>query len=212
MKLKDIESKLKNEQKEKNIPDVLQRAKKAPINRLLDGQTPLKAFDKQTAVRLLWCAMLLLVTAVLAIWAIAMIPDGGQEKMPMAYVAVSVTSEGENAEFGIVVEDYERVAVFVREKQNGALVFEDLNKAGYGMQSAIKEVYTAKEGDRITICVIASNIPDGFVSTLKDAFSEEGVQVETSKNDSKTLRALQSLTGEESDNPDVLINKYLEKF
>ena len=54
MKLKDIEKGLKSEQNSQQVPDVLQRAKKAPINRLLDGQTPLKAFDKQTAVRLLW--------------------------------------------------------------------------------------------------------------------------------------------------------------
>ena len=212
MKIKDIESKLKNEQKSQNIPDVLQRAKKAPINRLLDGQTPLRAFDKQTAVRLLWCAMFLLVAAVLAIWAGVTIPDGGQEKASLAYVRVVVVSEGETAEYGIVTEDFERVATLVQEKQNDTLVCRNLQKKGYDVEDALREVYQPKKGDRITICVVANTVPTGFVDGVKAVFSSEGVEVSTTENDSETVASLRSLTGDDGSDVDALIKKYLEKF
>ena len=44
MKLKDIEKSLKKEHDGAKVPDVMRRAQKAPINRLLDGQRPLKAY------------------------------------------------------------------------------------------------------------------------------------------------------------------------
>ena len=204
MKIKDIESKLKNEQKSQNIPDVLQRAKKAPINRLLDGQTPLRAFDKQTAVRLLWCAMFLLVAAVLAIWAGATIPDGGQGKASLAYVRIIVVSEDETTEYGIVTEDFERVAALVQEKQNDTLVCQNLQKNGYNVEP--------KEGDRITICVVSNTVPNGFVDGVKAAFSADGIEVSTSENDSATIATLRSLVGDDRADVDTLIKKYLEKF
>lgn len=212
MKIKDIESKLKSEQKSQNIPDVLQRAKKAPINRLLDGQTPLRAFDKQTAVRLLWCAMFLLVAAVLAIWAGATIPDGGQGKASLAYVRIIVVSEGETTEYGIVTEDFERVAALVQEKQNDTLVCQNLQKNGYNVEAALKEVYQPKEGDRITICVVSNTVPNGFIDGVKAAFSADGIEVSTSENDSATIATLRSLVGDDSADVDTLIKKYLEKF
>lgn len=212
MKIKDIESKLKNEQKSQDIPDVLQRAKMAPINRLLDGQAPLRAFDKQTAVRLLWCAMFLLVAAVLAIWAGATIPDGGQGKASLAYVKVVVISGDETTEYGIVTEDFERVATLVQEKQNDTLVCLNLQKRGYNIADALKEAYQPKEGDRITICVVANTVPNGFADGVKAAFSTDGVEIFTTENDSATIASLRSLTGEDGSDVDALINKYLEKF
>ena len=70
MKLKDIEKSLKREHDGTQVPDVMKRAQKAPINKLLDGQRPLRAFDKQTAVRVLWIVMALAVTALLCFGAL----------------------------------------------------------------------------------------------------------------------------------------------
>ena len=210
MRLKDIEGKLKSEHNSQTVPDVLQRAKKAPINKLLDGQTPLKAFDKHTAVRLLWCVMLLLVTAVLATFAIAMIPDGAKDEVAVCYVNVKVKSGGENVVYGIVVENYETVSVFVKEKQNQTVIAQNLQKRGYSLESAINDVYEQKEGDRITICVLGNDVSADFATVVKDMFSP--LAANTSVNDSSVLFELKDFLGSDKTDVRSLIDEYVTKF
>lgn len=210
MRLKDIEGQLKNEHNSQTVPDVLQRAKKAPINRLLDGQTPLKAFDKHTAVRLLWCAMLLLVAAVLATFAIAMIPDGAKEEVAVCYVNVKVESNGETVVYGIAVENYETVSVFVKERQNQTVIAQNLQKRGYSLDSAIKDVYEQKEGDRITICVLGKDVPADFANVVKDAFSP--LDAKTSVNDSTVIFELKEFLCSDKTDVGSLIDEYVTKF
>lgn len=210
MRLKDIEGKLKSEHNSQTVPDVLQRAKKAPINKLLDGQTPLKAFDKHTAVRLLWCVMLLLVTAVLATFAIAMIPDGAKDEVVVCYVNVKVESGGETVVYGIVVENYETVSVFVKEKQNQTVIAQNLQKRGYSLESAINDVYEQKEGDRITICVLGNEVSADFATVVKDMFSP--LAANTSVNDSSVLFELKDFLGSDKTDVRSLIDEYVTKF
>jgi len=210
MRIKDIEGKLKSEHNSQTVPDVLQRAKKAPINKLLDGQTPLKAFDKHTAVRLLWCAMLLLVTAVLATFAIAMIPDGANDEVAVCYINVKVESGDETVVYGIVVENYETVSVFVKERQNQTVIAQNLQKRGYSLQSAINDVYEQKEGDRITICALGKDVPADFANVVKDMFSP--VAANTSVNDSAVLFELKDFLGSDKTDVDSLVDEYVTKF
>ncbi len=210
MRLKDIEGKLKSEHNSQTVPDVLQRAKKAPINRLLDGQTPLKAFDKHTAVRLLWCVMLLLVTAVLATFAIAMIPDGAKDEVAVCYVNVKVESNGETVVYGIVVEKYETVSVFVEERQNQTVIAQNLQKRGYSLESAINDVYEQKEGDRITICVLGNNVSADFANAVKEMFSP--LAANTSVNNSAVLFELKDFLGSDKSDVGALIDEYVTKF
>lgn len=213
MKLKDIEKGLKSEQNSQQVPDVLQRAKKAPINRLLDGQTPLKAFDKQTAVRLLWCAMLLLVTAVFAIGAIALIPKGEREQVELCYVNIRIESEGEITTYGMVVEDCETVAVFVLEKQNTEVVARDMQKKGEYIENAINDVYQAKSGDKVSICVLCDN-DAGVLSTLvTSVFEGKGIDVKSTADTSQARADLKAFVGNADANDiDTLIDEYLAKF
>ena len=210
MRLKDIEGKLKSEHNSQTVPDVLQRAKKAPINKLLDGQTPLKAFDKHTAVRLLWCVMLLLVTAVLATFAIAMIPDGAKDEVAVCYVNVKVESGGETVVYGIVVENYETVSVFAKERQNQSVIAQNLQKRGYSLESAINDVYEQKEGDRITICVLGNDVSADFATVVKDMFSP--LAANTSVNDSSVLFELKDFLGSDKTDVRSLIDEYVTKF
>lgn len=210
MRLKDIEGKLKSEHNSQTVPDVLQRAKKAPINKLLDGQTPLKAFDKHTAVRLLWCVMLLLVTAVLATFAIAMIPDGAKDEVAVCYVNVKVESGGETVVYGIVVENYETVSEFVKERQNQTVIAQNLQKRGYSLDSAINDVYEQKEGDRITICVLGNDVSADFATVVKDMFSP--LAANTSVNDSTVLFELKDFLGSDKTDVRSLIDEYVTKF
>ena len=210
MRLKDIEGKLKSEHNSQTVPDVLQRAKKAPINKLLDGQTPLKAFDKHTAVRLLWCVMLLLVTAVLATFAIAMIPDGANDEVAVCYVNVKVESNGETVVYGIVVENYETVSVFVKERQNQTVIAQNLQKRGYSLKSAINDVYEQKEGDRITICVLGKDVSADFANVVKDMFSPYAANA--SVNDSVVIFELKDFLGSDKTDVRSLIDEYVTKF
>lgn len=213
MKLKDIEKGLKNEQNSQKVPDVLQRAKKAPINRLLDGQTPLKAFDKQTAVRLLWCVMLLLVTAVLAIGAIALMPKGEREQVELCYVNIRVESDGEITTYGMVVEDCETVAVFVLEKQNAEVVACDLQKKGDSVENAINDVYQAKSGDKVSICVLCDSDANILSTLVASVFEGEGIDVQTTVNTSQARADLKAFVGNvEANDIDMLIDEYLAKF
>lgn len=213
MKLKDIEKGLKNEQNSQKVPDVLQRAKKAPINRLLDGQTPLKAFDKQTAVRLLWCVMLLLVTAVLAIGAIALMPKGEREQVELCYVNIRIESEGEITTYGMVVEDCETVAVFVLEKQNAEVVARDLQKKGDSVENAINDVYQAKSGDKVSICVLCDGDASILSTLVASVFEGDGIDVKTTVNTSQARADLKAFVGNvEANDIDTLIDEYLAKF
>ena len=210
MRLKDIEGQLKNEHNSQAVPDVLQRAKKAPINKLLDGQAPLKAFDKHTAVRLLWCVMLLLVTAVLATFAIAMIPDGAKDEVAVCYVNVKGESGGETVVYGIVVENYETVSVFVKERQNQTVIAQNLQKRGYSLESAINDVYEQKEGDRITICVLGKDVSADFANVVKDMFSPYAAN--TSVNDSTVILELKDFLGSDETDVGALVDEYVTKF
>lgn len=212
MKLKDIEGKLKKEQNSQQVPDVLQRAKKAPINRLLDGQTPLRAFDKQTAVRLLWCAMLLLVATVLAIGAIALIPKGTRDQVELCYVNLKVECSGETTTYGMVVENGQTVAVFVKEKQNESVVLQNLNKKGDSVENAIKDVYQSKTLDKVSICVLCEKDAASMARVIASLFDGNAAVVEISQNSAQVVADIQGYIGDTTSSSAELINKYLAKF
>lgn len=213
MKLKDIEKSLKKEHDGAKVPDVMRRAQKAPINRLLDGQRPLKAFDKQTAVRVLWIVMALAVTALLCFGALGIMGNGGGDKVSCAYVRVSVENGGEITEYGIVIEGVQNVALFVSEKSGSTSPMKDLQKSGISLKNAITEVYQVKNGDKVSICVVSSNEDSTLESDLKDAFSSDGNSVTVlSHNDENVLASLKEYAKNESSDIDVVVCAYLEKY
>lgn len=213
MKLKDIEKSLKREHDGTQVPDVMKRAQKAPINKLLDGQRPLRAFDKQTAVRVLWIVMALAVTALLCFGALGIMGNGGGDKVSCAYVRVNVENGGEITEYGIVIDGVENVALFVLEKRNGVLIMQDENKSGYFVKNAINEVYQVKNGDKVSICVVGKNANTILEQDLKDAFSATGNEVEMlSANDSTVLSSLETYAQTSEKDIDAIINTYIEKY
>lgn len=212
MKLKDIEKSLKREHDGAQVPDVMKRAQKAPINKLLDGQRPLRAFDKQTAVRVLWIVMALAVTALLCFGALGIMGNGGGDKVPCAYVRVSVENDGEITEYGIVIDGVENVALFVLEKKDGVQM-QDLQMSGISLKNAIAEVYHVKNGDKVSICVVGKNANPILEQDLKDAFSANGNEVEMlSANDSTVLSSLETYAQTSEKDIDAIINTYIEKY
>ena len=211
MKLKDIEKSLKREHDGTQVPDVMKRAQKAPINKLLDGQRPLRAFDKQTAVRVLWIVMALAVTALLCFGALGIMGNGGGDKVSCAYVRVSVENDGEITEYGIVIDGVENVALFVLEKKDGVQM-QDLQMSGISLKNAIAEVYQVKNGDKVSICVVGKNANPILEQDLKDAFAN-GNEVEMlSANDSTVLSSLETYAQTSEKDIDAIINTYIEKY
>ncbi len=98
MKLKDIEKKLKNENSEVKVPDVCDRAQKAPINRLL---SPVRhVFEKKLAIKILGVCFILLIMAIftgITMWALP------NSESSAVYLNVSYTKDGIIIQEGYVV-------------------------------------------------------------------------------------------------------------
>lgn len=157
--------------------------------------------------------MLLLVTAVFAIGAIALIPKGEREQVELCYVNIRIESEGEITTYGMVVEDCETVAVFVLEKQNAEVVARDMQKKGDYVENAINDVYQAKRGDKVLICVLCNN-DAGVLSTLvTSVFEGKGIDVKSTADTSQARADLKAFVGNaEANDIDTLIDEYLAKF
>lgn len=194
MKLKDIEKSLKNEQGQIGVPDVLARAKKAPINRLLEGQTPLKAFNKSFASRLLWCATLLLVSVILCVAVYALLP---KKSGTVCYGYVSIRIENADCieRYGLVVKDDASIALVVKENGNESDLPKIVAVASEDINYAIKEFYTAKQGDKVSICVffdkteytraLVESVSVALDSCLLEIGVQNGVSVKNADNNAK---------------------------
>lgn len=218
MKIRDIKNNLKNEHDEKSVPDVFSRAKKAPINRLLTGEEPLRAFDKTTAVRLLWIALALLLVCALAFSALALMQDN-KPAPSQSYVRLSVESEGKTIVYGFVISD-ESVTVCTLERDGENTPFSNVGKQGENIKYAINEVYRVKNDDKVRVCVIgedrstALRLATALVSAIRDGM-QSGVEAEVSYavNDaSVTSELIALLSLEQNATADQIAKTYFEKF
>lgn len=218
MNFKDIKKSLKEEQENKRVPDVLSRAKRAPINRLLIGQSPLKAFDKTTTLRLLWTATALLLVAVLAFFAFAFLP--AKDSAPsQAYVRIEIEREGDEYIIGFVASN-DVVLLCVKETDASGEISQDLYRDGENLEYAINGVYQAKADDKVRVCVFCDDAQDAIdlARMIKESIQNllaDGVEigVETLINDNRVFEKWASYAGcvGEKDIEDV-IDKYLVKF
>ena len=113
----------------------------------------------------------------------------------------------------MVVEDCETVAVFVLEKQNAEVVARDMQKKGDYVENAINDVYQAKSGDKVSICVLCDN-DAGVLSTLvASVFEGKGIDVKSTADTSQARADLKAFVGNaEANDIDTLIDEYLAKF
>lgn len=82
MKYKDLETKIRTEADGIDVPNVYSRVRKAPINSLLDGEAPRKAFRKRLAVMLLVLTLAIFAVMSLTLFAFAFRPRS--DKAPPA--------------------------------------------------------------------------------------------------------------------------------
>lgn len=143
MKLKDIKKSLKNEQAKVKIPDVFERAKRAPVNKLLTGETPVQAFKKRLVMRTLTMVLVLLLAVAITLSAMWLAPD--RSPAASCYVRINVTSDGQTHTFAMVA--------------NGMIVGGYFEENGDGVKpklmqiSSISEFYQPKSNDKVAIYV-----------------------------------------------------------
>lgn len=161
MKIKDIESKLKREHESAKVPDMLSRVKKAPINKLLVGETPAQAFQKKLAVRLLVTTTALLIVAVFCFAAMLLFTERG-EIGARYYISLRVEKDGVVEEYGVVTSEG-LASVSCIDYQSG-------NKISY---RAIEAFYTLKSGDKVSISAIGEDPAkcSELVKSLRDELS-----------------------------------------
>lgn len=148
MKLKDLEKKLKKEHEQIRVPDVYSRAKLAPINRLLTGETPAQAFQKHLAIRLLFVVMVLLAVSLIALTAYGMNKNNSRGSVVSdAYCSVTVTNNGESVRYGLVFDSTKAVKYVVNESDR-TVINGDGNMT---LINAISALYVAKTGDEVVV-------------------------------------------------------------
>lgn len=218
MKIKDIKNNLKTEHDEKSVPDVFSRAKQAPINRLLTGEAPLRAFDKITAVRLLWIALALLLVCALAFSALALMQDN-KPAPTQSYVRFSVESDGKTTVYGFVISD-ESVTVCTLERDGEDTPYSNVGKQGENIKYAINEVYQVKNNDKVRVYVIgeerntALQLATAIVSAIRDGVQNgEVAEISYVVNDATVKSELITLLSLEGNaTADQIAKAYFEKF
>ncbi len=151
MKIKDIKDKLKQEEGQTKVPDVLERAKRAPINKLLTGETPLQAFSRTLAMRLLVFATLLLVVAIFSLMAMWLAPTHPAEQ-PYCYVSVTVLQGEEELHFGMIAKSDGNVYLCCKEKR-----WSFAEKPAPMAFSSISELYQLKIDDKVYVRTISDD-------------------------------------------------------
>lgn len=213
MRIKDIEKSLKKEHDSSSVPDVLKRAQKAPINRLLDGQRPLRAFDKNTTVRVLWTVLALALAALICLGTLGIMGDGDRAALYCNYLHVRVENGDESTEFGIVLGEDNGVVVCVKEKENGVFVGQNLNKGGYTLQNAIDDVYHPNTGDKVYVCAVGRGDLTELAQLVGEIIDDaDNTVVVLSQNDESVLASLKESTQSDSSDAGELVDAYLARY
>ncbi len=155
MKLKDIEKSIRKESDNVRVPDVYSTAKRAPINRLLTGETPIRAFEKKLATRLLAAVSVLLVVIAICMtvmWASRPAEQGTGQ----GYVSVRVDDGESEVRYSLVLSANGEVLYAAKESDNYTAM-ELVDVCGKKPENAVSQLYQAKSGDKVTICVYYAN-------------------------------------------------------
>lgn len=144
MKFRDIEKKLRREQDGVNVPDVYARVSGAPLNKLLEGETPARAFRKKMATGLLALTLVLFLVLAIGLSAMWLSPDRGKTA-PDCYASVSVENGGEITTVGVVFGG-RNILVCVIEGEVPIV----------SHSSQISDLIQPKSGDKVSIEIIST--------------------------------------------------------
>lgn len=153
MKLKDIKKNLKSEQDANRVPDVYASAKKAPLNKLLEGETPARAFQKSLAIRLLITVLLLFAAVGICLGALWVASSDNTE---MFEVRIVLVRESGNMSYLIYMKDSLDIAGVRIEMTDG----EASSNAAVKPCAHISDFIQPKNDDKVSISVISADVND----------------------------------------------------
>ncbi len=146
MKIKDIEKNLKKESEQVPVPDVLARAKRAPINRLLSD--PVHAFQRKMVMRILMFAFVIALVVVVGFAAIWLMPNTASEE-EYGYVRITVN---DSDIYGFVVNKAGTVSASITEMEAGLDAFvRNADVRGKSIIDAINALYHAVLDDNVVV-------------------------------------------------------------
>lgn len=218
MKLKDIEKNLKRENDVTSVPDVYARASKAPLNKLLTGETPARAFQKRLVMSLLIFVIFIFLTLAVGLSAIWLTPAKSPSS-PNCYVAITVSREDGNERIGVLMNGEKSISCIVAEMTAGVVNTEP--NVSHSLR--ISEFISAQSGDKVSVGVISADrtLANGVVKTLREelnlAYGEKDFEVAYSINLPSTRDELASYLRQcgyqtETGGADELIKAYAVLF
>lgn len=153
MKLKDIEKRLIREHNEVSVPDVCDKAKKTPINRLLSP--PQRAFAKKFAERMLMASFVLLLVTIFALIVLWSMPNSASPKQAV-FACLVVNAEGHTHTIGLFMQDDKVIVATVIE--DTSYTYTAMSQyASQDVESAIKAVYDINLIDNVRVCAISDD-------------------------------------------------------
>lgn len=167
MKFKDIEKSLKREHDDKRVPDVCARAKKAPLNKLLTGETPIRAFQKRFAIMMLIFVLAIFVVIIVASAAM-LFSTSDTDTSPDCYAVITVERRISEIETGESVVCYTRLGLIVRSEYDIVTIAAEVRNgeisatpfASYSSQ--INMFIRPKIDDKVSICVFCDDITRAY--------------------------------------------------
>lgn len=153
MKFKDIEKNLKKESENIVVPDVYNSIKATPIHRLLTGETPIQAFKKELAIRVIIFSIVILIVAFFTFATMALLKPNTTVG-PDSYVSFNVAGE---VKYSFVIDYNGTVKLAVKNKEAGVDKYEKQSSlTGMELKNAINEVYVPDSTDDLQIYVLCA--------------------------------------------------------
>lgn len=224
MNKKDIEKQLLNEHSSIKVPDVFPKVKKAPLNKLLTGETPLQVFKKQFAISMLALTTVIFIIATVALAALILSPVPNEiVQSSNSYVSIVVTKQDSSVtRYGFVVDTKGDLIIAEKEEEGGVVVLERLEIKNNNIEDTIESVVLISMGDSILISTqnvnsqIAYNLKNNALSGIRSNSGSANFIVNTTTNDTQTINYLVQLINSKSnehvsaeDNLGDLIGCYL---
>ncbi len=187
MRLKDIEKKLRREQESKTVPEVYARASRAPLNKLLSGETPARAFQKQLVMRLLVIVLALFLVAAIGLSAMWLAPSNGGST-PDCYACITVSGDGGELRIGLILRSGRNIVTAVEEVSSGKLN----TKPIVSHSSQIRDFIKPNKGDKVRVSLISNAsaaLTDGMrfiVNELEYIYSGAEFDMITDANNAQT--------------------------
>ena len=219
MRLKDIEKNLKKEQDCKSVPDVYARASKAPLNKLLTGETPARAFQKQIVMNLLIFVLIIFLVLTIGLSAMWLSPNT-KPTVADCYVSVTVENEDGVRRIGIVLDENKNAIITVLEQSDGVLNLEPV----VAHALLFKDFISPKVNDKVSVAFLCgkalaiNDIVRLIVNELEFLYNGMTFEMTTSANGTQSRANLKdyivACNGTVSDDAtvDSLIKTYTELF